>query len=175
VLLTPLRTAVCLLVPVMAYAQGGRYFSDKAWRFAVTADTQWTITHDLTWSDDDPYYAHVNPDYREENPEYVSVSTIEKLNKAFIAHDVGFVIQLGDLTDRAGDAAIYTHAAAREPLYEAGVGFFPVRGNHETYGDLFDRDPNGDLSIPAWRDAFPQTRGLGPNLFGAGSFDAPDN
>lgn len=176
-LLTPLRAVVvCLwiLAPVMAPAQGGRYFSDKVWRFAVTADTQWTITHDLTWSDDDPYYAHVNPDYREENPEYVSVSTIRKLNEALIAHDVGFVIQLGDLTDRAGDAAIDTHAAAREPLYQAGVGFFPVRGNHETYGDLFDRDPNGDLSIPAWRDAFPQTRGLGPNLFGARSFDAPD-
>jgi len=166
--------SLLLLAPVIANAQGGRYFSDDAWRFAVTADTQWTITHDLTWDDDDPYYAHVNPDYREENPEYVSVSTIRKLNEALIAHDVRFVIQLGDLTDRAGDAAIYTHAAARQPLYDAGIGFFPVRGNHETYGDLFDRDPAGDLNIPAWRDAFPQTRGLGANLVGARSFDAPD-
>ena len=53
----------------MALAQGGRYFSEDAWQFAVTADTQWTITHDLTWSEDDPYYAHVNPNYREENPD----------------------------------------------------------------------------------------------------------
>lgn len=164
-----------LVTPLVVHAQGGRYHSDEAWRFAITADTQWTITHDLTWSDDDPYYAHVNPDYREENPEYVSVSTIRKLNDALIAHDVSFVIQLGDLTDRAGNAAIETHAAARQPLYDAGIGFFPVRGNHETYGYLFDRDPDGDLSIPAWRDAFPQTQGLGPSLFAARNFDNPDN
>lgn len=171
----PAAAILSLLAPLPALAQGGRYLSDDAWRFAITADTQWTITHDLSWSDDDPYYAHVNPNYREENPEYVSVSTIRKLNEAFIAHDVRFVIQLGDLTDRAGDEAIYTHAAARRPLYDAGIGFFPVRGNHETYGNLFGRDPNGDLNIPAWRDAFPQTQGLGPNLFGARNFDIPDN
>jgi hypothetical protein len=171
-----LAAAIPLLAaPLAALAQGGRYFSDEAWRFAVTADTQWTISHDLTWSEDDPYYAHVNPNYREENPEYVSVSTIRKLNEAFIANDVRFVIQLGDLTDRSGNAAIYTHAAARQPLYDAGIGFFPVRGNHETYGYLFDRDPDRDLSIPAWRDAFPQTQGFGANLVAARNFDIPDN
>lgn len=164
-----------LAMPAMALAQGGRYLSDDAWTFGVTADSQWTISHDLSWAADDPYYAHVNPDYREENPDYVSVATIRKLNDAFIAHGVSFVVQLGDLTDRAGNSAMYTHAAARQPLYDAGIGFFPIRGNHETYGDLFGRDPDGDLSIPAWRDAFPQTRGLGPNLFEARNFDIPGN
>jgi hypothetical protein len=176
----PFRLQLAAALPLLvastsAFAQGGRYLSDDAWSFGVTADSQWTISHDLTWAEDDPYYAHVNPDYREENPDYVSVSTILKLNDAFIAHGVSFVVQLGDLTDRAGNAAMYTHAAARQPLFDAGIGFFPVRGNHETYGDLFGNDPDADLSIPAWRDAFPQTQGLGPNIFAARDFNIPDN
>src|SRR5690606_41335797 len=69
-----------LLLSTIALAQGGRYQSDDAWSFGATADTQWTITHSLEWAPDDLYYAHVNPNYREENPDYVSVSTLLKLN-----------------------------------------------------------------------------------------------
>lgn len=159
----------------MALAQGGgRYQSQDAWTFGVTADTQWTITHSLVWDPDDPYYAHVNPNYREENPNYVSVSTALKLNEQFIDHGVRFVVQLGDLTDRAGDAAMFTHAEARQPLYDAGIGFFPVRGNHETYGSLYGLDPYYTYNIPAWREAFPQTQGEGDNLFEATNFILPD-
>ncbi len=178
--------AAMLLLPItstMVFAQGGgRYQTQDAWTFGITADTQWTITHSLEWDPGDPYYAHVNPDYREENPDYVSVSTLLKLNEQFIEHDVNFVVQLGDLTDRAGNAAMFTHAAARQPLYDAGIGFFPVRGNHETYGFLYGLDPDPadpdqtwpDMNTPAWHEAFPQTRGLGTNLFGAYNFHGPD-
>lgn len=162
-----------LLFSTVVFAQGGRYHSDDAWMFGATADTQWTITHSLEWEDGDPYYAHVNPYYREENPDYVSVSTALKLNQEFIDHGVRFVVQLGDLTDRAGNAAMFTHAKARQPLYDAGIGFFPVRGNHETYGDLFGLDPDLDMNIPAWREAFPQTQGEGP-IFDARNFTRPD-
>jgi hypothetical protein len=162
-----------LLFSTLAIAQGGRYQSGDAWTFGATADTQWTITHSLTWDPIDPYYAHVNPNFREENPDYVSVSTALKLNDQFIAHGVRFVVQLGDLTDRAGNAAMHTHAQARQPLYDAGIGFFPVRGNHETYGALYGLDPDFDVNVPAWRDAFPQTQGQGANLFGAQNFNGP--
>ncbi len=181
------RLMAAVVIPTLALtsvamAQGGRYQTKDAWTFAVTADTQWTITHSLSWDDDDPYYAHVNPNYREENPDYVSVATLLRLNEEFINHGVRFVVQLGDLTDRAGNAAMYTHAAARQPLYDAGIGFFPVRGNHETYGFLYGLDPDPadpdqvwpDMNIPAWHEAFPQTRGLGPNLVGAYNFHGPD-
>lgn len=171
--LVSVAVAPLVLAPA-AWAQGGRYYSDDAWSFGVTADTQWTITHSLEWDAGDPFYAHVNPNYREENPNYVSVATLLRLNQEFIAHDVRFVVQLGDLTDRAGNAAMNTHAEARQPLYDAGIGFFPVRGNHETYGDLYGLDPDADMNVPAWRDAFPQTQGLGPNVFDARSFNGPD-
>lgn len=174
---TRMRTVasvVLFAVAPVAWAQGGRYVSDESWTFGVTADTQWTITHSLEWDPIDPYYAHVNPNYREENPNYVSVATLQRVNEEFIAHDVSFVVQLGDLTDRAGNAAMQTHADARQPLYDAGIGFFPVRGNHETYGDLYGLDPDADMNVPAWREAFPQTQGLGPNVFDARSFNGPD-
>ena len=164
-----------ILFSTLALAQGGRYYSDDAWKFGVMADTQWTVTHSLTWDPADPYYAHVNPNYREDNPNYVSVSTLLELNEQFIEHGVKFVVQLGDLSDRAGDAAMFTHASARQPLYDRGIGFFPVRGNHETYGRLFGLDPDPpDMNVPAWREAFPQTRGEGENLAGAYNFDVPD-
>lgn len=176
--LMPLAMLPAVLLSTLALAQGGRYEGDDAWKFGVMADTQWTVTHSLEWSPDDPYYAHVNPNYREENPNYVSVSTLLKLNEQFIAHGVRFVVQLGDLTDRAGNAAMHTHAAARQPLYDRGIGFFPVRGNHETYGRLYGFDPENpgdvpDMNVPAWREAFPQTQGKGPNLAGARNFDIP--
>lgn len=188
----PVRNRICLaltagIVPSILFttsvlAQGGRYASEQAWTFAVTADTQWTITHSLDTDSDDPYYARVNPNYREENPNYVSVATLLRLNEEFIDHEVDFVVQLGDLTDRAGNAAMFTHAQARQPLYEAGIGFFPVRGNHETYGNLYGLDPDPadpdqdapDMNIPAWHEAFPQTRGEGDNLAGAYNFNGPD-
>ncbi len=181
--LLPIAAALLPITSGIAFAQGGgRYQTPEAWTFGITADTQWTITHSLDWDPGDPYYAHVNPNYREENPDYVSVSTLLKLNEQFIEHNVNFVVQLGDLTDRAGNAAMFTHAAARQPLYDAGIGFFPVRGNHETYGNLYGLDPDPadpdqvwpDMNIPAWHAAFPQTRGLGPNLVGAYNFHGPD-
>ncbi len=162
-----------LALTTVAMAQGGRYLTKDAWTFGVTADTQWTITHSLTWDDDDPYYAHVNPNYREENPDYVSVATLLRLNQEFIDRGVRFVVQLGDLTDRAGNDAMFTHAAARQPLYDAGIGFFPVRGNHESYGRLYGLDPDADMNVPAWREAFPQTQGEGP-IFDARNFHRPD-
>jgi hypothetical protein len=170
-----LAVMALLLFSGVMFAQGGRYQSDDAWAFGVTADTQWVITYSIELDPEDPYYAHVNPNYREENPDYVSVSTLLEMNKQFIAHDVRFVIQLGDLTDRAGNAAMFTHAEARQPLHDAGIGFFPLRGNHETYGELYGLDPDRDINIPAWREAFPQTRGLGPNLFGTENFSRPAN
>jgi len=40
-------------------------------------------------------------------------------------------VQVGDLTDSGTVNAIDTTALFRQPLYNAGIGFFPIRGNHE--------------------------------------------
>jgi hypothetical protein len=155
-----LLAAMILLLAfgTMSFAQGQRYKSSNAWSFGVQGDTQWTLESDL---------AH--------NPEYVSVSVINGINQQMISNNVRFVLQVGDLTDRAGDAGLASRAAAAQPLFDAGIGFFPLRGNHETYGPLYGRDPDNNLNIPAFKTNFPQTQGLGSNLFGAANFSSPSS
>ncbi|MDM7995568.1 MAG: metallophosphoesterase [Acidobacteriota bacterium] len=141
----------------MSFAQGQRYKSTNAWSFGVMGDTQWTNSAD--------------PEGK--NPEYVSAAIAGALNGKFIENGVRFVIQVGDLTDRAGDAGLAARAAAAQPLLDAGIGFFPLRGNHETYGWLYFRDPDNNLNIPAFKSNFPQTQGLA-NTFGTKNFSSPD-
>jgi hypothetical protein len=124
-----------------------------AWRFGVMSDTQWKANLDG------------------ENPETVAVGIINQLNSEFISHDVSFVIQVGDLTDKATDSpngnpsnrTLDTRAEAAQALYDAGIGFFPVRGNHEG-------SATAAMDIPV---LFPQTTGTGPNVVGAMNFSSP--
>lgn len=122
-----------------------------SWSFGVMSDTQWTCP-------DDP---------GGENPHGVAVSIIRQLNQRFIYHGVKFVIQVGDLTEKGNDIDIATRAEAAGELILAGIGFFPMRGNHETYGK-----PANNFGIPAFRANFPQTRGLA-HTFGANHFSSP--
>ena len=74
---------------------------------------------------------------------------------------------MGDLTENGNDADIAVRAAAAQSLINAGIGFFPMRGNHETYAN-----PANDYGIPAVQANFPQTRGIS-NTFGATNFNSP--
>jgi len=123
----------------------------ECWKFGVMGDTQWTIA-------DDPAIQNQNG---------VAVSFINQVNQQFINHGVKFVIQVGDLTENGNDADIATRAAAAQALYKAGIGFFPMRGNHETYGN-----PPNNFAIPAFQSNFPQTRGIAPT-WGATNFSSP--
>ncbi len=152
-----LTIAIAALVLVMAgsaFANGKKPAhhngKDKVWSFGVMGDTQWTTS--------DPAGA---------NPNGVPVSIIKQLNQQFIAKGVKFVIQVGDLTESGNDADIAVRAAAAEDLYQAGIGFFPIRGNHETYAN-----PANGYGISAVQADFPQTRGL-MNRFGARHFSSP--
>jgi hypothetical protein len=126
----------------------------EPWKFGVMSDTQWTAPTDPAGN----------------NPNGVAVSIIDQINQKFIAAGVKFVIQVGDLTEKGNDADIATRAAAAEPLYGAGIGFFPMRGNHEVYAK-----PEGvnQYGITAFRENFPQTRGLGGHLYRAHDFNSP--
>ncbi len=137
-----------LLRPLSALAEAG---APRAWSFGVMADTQWTCPTD--------------PSGR--NPATVAVSIIDQVNRRFIDAGVKFVIQVGDLTNEGRDDAIAQRAASARALYDAGIGFFPMRGNHETYS----RVPNG-YGVPAFRRSFPQTRGEG-RTFGARALSSP--
>ncbi len=140
-----------------SFSQGKRYQSPSAYSFGVMGDTQWTVGEDPEGT----------------NPEYVSAAVAGALQERFIDNGVKFVIQVGDLTDRAGDEGLAARAAAAQPLYDAGIGFFPLRGNHETYGYLYFRDPDNNVNIPAFKSSFPQTQGT-DNTFGATNFNSPD-
>jgi hypothetical protein len=140
-----------LAFPTLSAAQE-RQYSARAWSFGIMGDTQWTTS--------DPAGA---------NPDFVSVSIISQLNDQFIRHGVKFVIQMGDGENWATVGGIITRAEAAKPLYNAGIGFFPMRGNHSMY---FQGTAPADLLLPAVRANFPQTRGL-RNTFGAENFSSP--
>ncbi|MBN1568638.1 MAG: metallophosphoesterase [Acidobacteria bacterium] len=157
------RLLLCVLVLLMAFgtfafAQGKRYHSSSAWSFGLMADTQWTVS-------DDPEGV---------NPEYVSAALAGVIQEKLIDHNVKFVIQVGDLTDRAGDAGMETRNTVAQPLYDAGMGYFTLRGNHETYGYLYSRDPEWNVNVPGYIAAFPQTQGL-IHTFGATNFSKPSD
>ncbi len=153
-----LTALLLMLLSATAFASGGGRYRVDPWSFGVMGDTQWT-------SGTDPEGA---------NPEYVSVAVAQELNYEFINHGVRFVIQLGDLTDRAGETGIAARAAAAMPLYAAGIGFFPVRGNHETMGSRYGRDPSPrNYCVDAFRAYFSQTMGTGDYLFDATNFSSP--
>ena len=85
------------------------------WKFGVMADTQWIGTDDGR------------------NPNSVPVDIIKALNQQFINNGVEFVIQVGDMwTDGSVPAGEDTRAAFVQELYNAGIGFFPFRGNHDS-------------------------------------------
>jgi hypothetical protein len=123
--------------------------ASTAWKFGVMSDTQWTTA-----------------DPAGKNPTTVSVSIIDQLNPQFIAAGVKFVIQVGDLADTGNDADETVRAQAAQQLLDAGIGFFPMRGNHETYGAA------NSFAIPVLKTLYPQTRGVS-NTFGATNFSSP--
>jgi hypothetical protein len=106
-----------------------------------------------------------------ENPETVAVGIINQLNGQFIDHGVKFVIQVGDLVDKETDSpngfpsnrTMDTRASAAQALYDAGIGFYPLRGNHE-----------GSLAAALeFQALYSQTTGSGLHVFGASNFSSP--
>jgi len=142
----------------------------KLWSFGVMGDTQWTPSG---LKDGKPVLGN---DPEGKNPNSVSASIISQINQEFIGKGVKFVIQVGDITDWGTDEAIASRAKAAEELYDAGIGFFCMRGNHETYNNLYFRDAaSNDYGIPAMQLNFPQHKGTGKNVFNAHNFSGPSS
>ncbi|MGD0078872.1 MAG: metallophosphoesterase [Sedimentisphaerales bacterium] len=142
------RLAVCLTIVLLMFAAAARA---EAWKFGVMGDTQWTCPNDPGGK----------------NPESVPKSIIDQVNKQFIEAGVKFVIQVGDLSNSGTDPAEKVRAEAAQPLYDANIGFFPMRGNHE----VSSAKPNG-YSVAIFKSVYPQTRGLS-QTFGAANFSSP--
>jgi hypothetical protein len=134
--------------------------SKGVFKFGVMADTQWVsaTVNGATMYDDG------------KNPDGTPVSIINALQQQFVNEGVQFVVQVGDLTENAstanttnasktvngtstpysydGKAAEGIHAAFAQALYNAGIGFFPHRGNH-------DSDPS---TATEFKRLYPQTQ-----------------
>jgi len=116
----------------------------SAWKFGLIADTQ--------WSTDDG-----------KNPNSVAVDVINQVNKELISKGVVFAIAVGDVTDNGSVLALDTRVTYTQALYNAGIGFYPLRGNHESskaaaieFTRIFPQTKNGtNNSTPS--DAFVYT------------------
>jgi len=131
-------------------------------------DTQWVATYDDG-----------------KNPDAVPVDIINQLNQQFIAQGVNFVVQVGDMTENASSTAVNTgkyssgaasytytnlqaectHAAFVQTLYNAGIGYFAHRGNH-------DSDPT---TATEFTRIYPQTQNGIMNATPADVFNTPNN
>jgi hypothetical protein len=146
------NTVIALALAVAMFIGTASAF-DKPWKFGVMSDTQWKANLDG------------------QNPGTVAVGIIDQLNTQFINHGVKFVIQVGDLVDVENDALngdptrrnMPVRAAAVQALYDAGIGFYPLRGNHE----------GSATAAMELQTLYPQTQGNGPNVFGATNFSSP--
>jgi hypothetical protein len=142
--LTGASLAGMALTPRRTLASGA-----DAWKFGVMADTQWRAGA-----------------YSGGEPAACATTIIDAVNQQFIHHGVAFVIQVGDMVDVesvSGVRSLPTRAAHAIALYAAGIGFYPVRGNHEASAAAAQE-------IPV---LFPQTLGIGSVLFGATDFESP--
>jgi hypothetical protein len=85
------------------------------WKFGVMSDTQWPTS----------------PDFKNPN---VAVNVARHINTEMINKGVKFLVQVGDLTDTGGTNNINmdVRATFAQELYNAGIGFYPLRGNHES-------------------------------------------
>jgi len=119
--------------------------NDAEWRFGVVPDTQW-------------FPANMPPSYG------TAIHVIDAINQEMIRQKVDFVIQVGDLADKSSAIAFQTRAAHNQSLKDAGIRFYPVRGNHDS----------ADLeAVGQFKAAFPNLpgnegcEGSSPNLPGA--------
>jgi hypothetical protein len=103
---------VCAFVLVMFI--GAASASATPWSFGVMSDTQWPNSPD------------------NKNPNSVAVNVINHLNQEFVNKKVKFVVAVGDVTDNGSILALDTRATFAQALYNAGIGFYPLRGNHES-------------------------------------------
>ena len=136
-------------LPILGAKKASAAMSKNAWSFGVMADTQWRTG--------------VNAGGESGS---CATTIIDALNRQFIAHNCRFVIQVGDLVDVESVNGVRTLPTRRnhaQALYDAGIGFFPVRGNHESSA----------VAAAEMPVLFPQMLGKGGHLFGANDFDSP--
>ncbi|MBK9576704.1 MAG: metallophosphoesterase [Fibrobacterota bacterium] len=147
---------ICLLAIGLALAP----LSAEPWKFAVLGDTQWPDTARipvknasgtvLKGADGKDSTVIVNADSLSGymNPNMVPAYFLHQIHGRLADHGVRFVLAAGDLTDWPALRSMRTRATWTQELYDAGIGFFPVRGNHD----------EGPVAAAEFLRVFPQTK-----------------
>jgi hypothetical protein len=94
-------------------AEAAKTVTYKQWSFGVISDTQWTVA-------DDGY-----------NPNETATNIIKQIDSQFVKAGVKLVVAVGDTTNDGDKTSVDTRALYAQDLYNAGIGFYPLRGNHE--------------------------------------------
>ncbi|NDY71725.1 metallophosphoesterase [Desulfobacter hydrogenophilus] len=143
-----------LNMPFFRLGKASAAISGDAWCFGVMSDTQWKSDAEASGGENT-----------------CATGIIDALNQQFIEHNCKFVIQVGDLVDKDsydysedGSHNLVTRAAHCEVLYNEGIGFFPLRGNHEP------SQAAAEEFVALW----PQTQNSGDNVNGATNFVQSD-
>ena len=105
---------VLALALVLAMLFGATSVFAEPWSFGVMSDTQWTA-----------------PLTDGKNPNTCAADIIKQVDQQFINAHVKFVVHVGDMVDVGSQVNDYTRALYAQDLYNAGIGFYPLRGNHE--------------------------------------------
>ena len=85
------------------------------WTFGVISDTQWADCKDDGKS-----------------PLTCPASIIKQVNAEFIRRKVNVVISVGDTVDTSTVQSFRVRSLYAQDLYNAGIGFYALRGNHDT-------------------------------------------
>lgn len=132
----------------------------EPWSFGILADTQWpreawyvpadSQGNPLVAADGGDSIVVVSVDSIGgwKNPHTVAADFIHQIHGRFRQHGVKLVIATGDLADESTLDAIHSRATWAQELFESGIGFFPVRGNHDATAEV----------AAAFVRLFPQTR-----------------
>ena len=120
------------------------------WRFAVISDTQWTVPDDG------------------QSPNSIPAGILKQIHQAFIAHGVRLVVSVGDIVDISSTPNLDARALYVQDLYNAGIAYYPLRGNHESAdgnsGAEFARAfPQIGYNLDADRGPVGPTRSAGQN------------
>lgn len=137
-----------LKIPFLKAGDASACGMGAAWKFGVLSDTQWTVADDG------------------KNPNTCAADIIRQVNKQFISQKVDLVIAVGDTVNTGSRANISVRALYAQELYNHGIGFYPLRGNHEVVEGIGLDGKSPDLTSGfELAHAFPQT--------GSATADAP--
>ncbi|MDR2762385.1 MAG: metallophosphoesterase [Planctomycetaceae bacterium] len=126
-------TSLGLILPLSSQVYCSE--SKNEWKFGIIPDTQWGTNMKA------PFHG-------------TALHIIDAINSEMIRQKVDLVIQVGDLVEHSSAIAFETRAARNQSILDAGIKYYPLRGNH----DSFDLE-----SVAQFKAAFPNLPGTKGN------------